>query len=396
MSDPAGTVTKVRVQLVCQFGGPVRGISPYGDALSAALMTLPGMEIEAVDYKSVYPGILHPARTGHHRGSGSLAWYNPASWYRVASDPGDVLHLQHWAPQLASYLWPLVRLAKWSGKKVVITVHNPRPHERTGLFDMVERRMLCSADALIAHGRVSSELLSERLGEECPPVHSIPHGMDVCPEPTAATTADFERLGFKSGVPRVLLFGNLRPYKGVDVLLDAWQLVSAALPEARLVIAGQLWSGKRRAANAIARVLGTGASEPSRLSRRLVTGNMPAGVEVREGFLDDSEIDALIRTSCVVVFPYLHFSGQSGAACRAAAMGKPVLVGKVGCLPDLVVDESWLVEPDDVTGLAEALVSKLSVPEVLAPAGARQLAKIRDLDWSVVAKAHAAVYRSLA
>lgn len=386
----------MRVQMVCQFGAPIRGLSPYADALQTHLANVHGLELEVVDFRSAYPSLLHPAERGGIQGHGELHWARPLTWVRVARRPADVLHIQHWAAPLATYLWPLAAMARHYGKRVVVTVHNPRSHEAAGRFGFFEDRLLRSADALVVHGQIARQDVARRLGASSPPVTVIAHGVNPLPSPVRARVGDYQYLGLSPDRRYVLLFGNLRGYKGVDVLLAAWAKARRDLPNVDLIIAGRLWGGNggllRRLA---ARLVGT-ASEADRLRDNLKYPDLLHNVTIREGFQSDAEIDALIRISALTVFPYRHFSGQSGAACRAAAMGRPVLVSRVGALPDLTIDDTWQMWPGNVDELAHKLIEKLCDPAIAIAAAVKQLDTIRACDWRNVARQHMRLYESLA
>lgn len=386
----------MRVQLVCQFGSPVRGLSPYADALLEHLQRIEGLSVDPVDFESAYPAIFHPAERGGVHGRGELHWAHPWTWSRVARRPADVMHIQHWAAPLSVYLWPLANMARKSGKRLVITVHNPSAHEKSGGFQIVEDKFLRRADVLLVHGENASRHLRQRLGANSPPVHVIAHGLKPEKEPAVAVADDYHRLGLSRERRYVLLFGNLRGYKGVDVLLSAWLKARPQLPDVELVIAGRLWNGRQSVVGrTMARLLGT-AEDANRLQEALANPGSTKGVILREGFQTDEDIDALIRISAMAVFPYRRFSGQSGAACRAASMGRPVLVSRVGALPDLGMDPTWLLTPGDDTELALRLVEKLSDPATAKAAASRQLSRVRLYDWGSVARAHMKIYRELA
>ncbi|WP_161782346.1 glycosyltransferase [Oleiagrimonas soli] len=385
----------MKVQLVCQFGEPVRGVSPYGDALLAALLESGGVEVEPVDYRAAYPGVLHPAGTEGGRGPGELSWYSPESWRRVANSPADIMHIQHWAPPLACYLWPLASMARRRGKRIVVTVHNPHPHEQAGTFKRIEDRLLRSADVLLAHGARGVQSLRDRLGADAPAVCQVAHGMHVRTEPVVATDADYARLGLDVHRRNVLLFGNLRGYKGLDVLLEAWKSASEQLAGTRLIIAGRFWSGKRHLLSRLsARLLGM-SEHAERLQTLLLEARSSGNVMLWEGFHSDADLDALIRVSSFAVFPYLRFSGQSGAACRAAEQGRPVLVSHVGGLPELAIDNSWVCIPGDSQMLADKLVEKVMQTSESRGCDQRQLDMVRCFDWARVADDHGAIYREL-
>lgn len=386
-----------RVQLVCQFGQPVRGLSPYGDALFGSMPREEGLQVDKVDFASAYPSALHPAERGGAKGpGGALHWASPLSWNQVARAPADVIHIQHWAPPLSSYLWPLAAMAHRRGKKVLVTVHNPLPHEKSGMFRMLEDRLLRSADALVVHGEAAREDVLRRLGHRTPPVHVVPHGLAPLRQPSPASEQDYRRLGLSPSRRHVLLFGNLRGYKGLDVLLEAWSSVRSELDDVVLVIAGRLWGGRQGIGGRLAASLAGTGEEAAGIQAMLEGRALRDRIVLLEGFQSDEDIDALIRVSALSVFPYRRLSGQSGAACRAAAMGCPVLVSRVGALPDLAIDDTWIVRPGDADELARRLLEKLRAPDTLAVAGQLQLRAVSGYDWPTIARMHLDLYRSLA
>jgi glycosyltransferase involved in cell wall biosynthesis len=386
----------MRIQMVCQFGLPVRGLSPYADALLEHLSDIKGLEVEKVDFSAAYPRMLHPAEQVGVKEHGELHWARPWTWLQVARRSADLMHIQHWAAPLSLYLWPLAAAARRHGKRVLITVHNPAPHEKAGIFRMLEDRLLRSADGLLVHGNQARDHILQRLGANAPPVHVVPHGLNPLAAPGSATADDYRRVGLSPRLRYVLIFGNLRGYKGVDLLLAAWRIVRSELEDVALVIAGRLWNGRRGLVGRLAaRLIGT-ADEAARLEAMLGAVGQDDRMILREGFQSDQDIDALIRISALAVFPYSKLSGQSGAACRAAAMGCPVLVGRVGALPDLAIDDSWTLVPGDENDLARRLIEKMQDPSTTASAAFRQLLALRDYDWRKVARSHMELYRSLA
>lgn len=384
------------IQLISQFGQPVRGVSPYSDGLLAGLRNLAVAEIKTVDYSSAYPGVLHPAGAYRANTGGMLSWYSPGSWRAVAEQTQGVMHIQHWAQPLAVYLWQLVRMAKQNGRRVVVTVHNPVAHESIGLFTHFERRFLGSADLLLAHGEAGCEILRKRFGPNGPEVRCVGHGMTVMARPVVAADGDYSCLNLDPSCRHVVLFGNLRGYKGVDVLLDAWSQVRESLPDVRLVIAGRLWNGRGSLLGRASAALLGAAADAHKVQSMLASKERMRGVILREGFQRDEDIDALLRICEFAVFPYRRFTAQSGAACRAAACGRPLLVSRVGALPDLAIDESWIVDPGDSAALAARMLDKLSAPRIAQAARCAQLDKVRKYGWETIARDHLAAYRELA
>lgn len=383
------------VLMVSQFGQPVRGVSPYADALLASLQTEQTITVHPIDYLAPYPHMLHPGSGAMVRGPGELHWSNPVSWRRVTQIKADIIHIQHWLAPMACYLAPMASMARRHGKKVVITVHNPEAHETLRWTQLFEQWLLSKADALITHDACGAAVLQERISGQDLPNHIIPHGIRVAAQPTTIQDEDYQRCGLNPARRYICIFGNLRGYKGIDVLLTAWEKVTKRLPDIDLVIAGRLWTGQeRRSARLAARVLGTD-SYAKHLRNTLADPSLVSRVHLHEGFMPDTTIDALLRIVELAVFPYLRFSSQSGAACRAAGTGCPVLVSDVGGLPDLAIDAQWVVPPGDTERLASTLCQLLKDPAQLRAARQIQLKRISLFDWSKIAMAHRTLYREL-
>jgi len=385
----------LKVQLVCQFGQPIRGLSPYGDPLLEALKRASPDTVEAVDFKAAYPGFLHPAVRGGIAGHGELHWGNPASWFRVAGRSADVIHLQHWSAPLSSYYLAIAVSARRRGKVVAVSVHNPEHHESVPGLSALEGRFLKSVDALVVHEKRAVDILRMRLGKACPPLYVIPHGVQLHSDRENHSIDGYRRLGLDPVRRYVVMFGNLRGYKGVSVLLDAWMRVAKTFDDVDLVIAGRLWDGRTRAGARLASWL-LGGRNSEDLKEQLSLVEATNRVHLREGFIPDEEIDFLLDMAQLAVFPYERFASQSGAACRAAGRGCPVLVTDVGGLPELAIDSSWVVEPSCSIALSSALAEKLSTNgEHRQPLRQSQRARVGAMRWSEVARDHLDLYAEL-
>jgi glycosyltransferase involved in cell wall biosynthesis len=202
-----------------------------------------------------------------------------------------------------------------------------------------------------------------------------------------------EKLGLDNNVKYITIFGNLRGYKGVGLLLNAWKVVVLEHPDVRLIIGGRLWTGQDFLSKVGAVLSGT-RHQSLALADELRDLVKQGKILYFPGFLPDEMIDSLVRVSEFSVFPYEKFESQSGAACRAVGLGSPVLVSSVGGLPDLVIDESWIVEPGNLDDLIETL--KLKIMD--SKKGLEQVdlgEKLYFMSASAVAKATAELYLNL-
>jgi glycosyltransferase involved in cell wall biosynthesis len=384
------------VTMLSAFGPSVRGVSPYSDQLVAALDSGNDVTISPLDFESIYPAFLVPARTdGHGQIDNAVVhWGHPASWKRAAVLSDPVMHIQYWTVLSAFYLSGIAKQLHKHDKKCVITVHNPEPHETIPLFGRFEKKLLNLADRLIVHSESEKELLCARSPDLADKIRVIPHGI-VSHAPVAAGSADYELAGLTPERRYVLIFGNLRGYKGVPTLLRAWRNVIQENSDADLVIAGRFWNKERGAASWLtARMLGTERTAQE-INALLQDGRLSERVILRDQFVPDDVLDALCRLASLAVFPYDRFSGQSGAATRAASWGTPLLVSNVGGLPGLAINSDYIFEPGADRELARIMLQLLAAPEQPGSVRQKQHAHNEQFCWDKIAAQHAAVYREI-
>jgi glycosyltransferase involved in cell wall biosynthesis len=230
---------------------------------------------------------------------------------------------------------------------LVLTLHNTnfsrfgvgtRLQQETGI-----RAALKHFRALIVHSNFSKQKIVERNWMPPENVHVVPHGpLDYYrgltslnqPAPQQDRQQDNE----------VLFFGNIEPYKGVDLLLRAFAaLPPALLNQSRLRIAGRP---------------GRGTSELQTLSDTLGIQNR---VIWQLGFVAEKEVAGLFRSATLAVLPYREID-QSGVLMTAIAFDKAIIATRVGGIPETIRDQvhGLLVEPGNIPQLTGALCSLLS------------------------------------
>jgi glycosyltransferase involved in cell wall biosynthesis len=368
----------VRVQLV----DPSAFTPPYDRALAAALAR-GGADVELVTSRFLY-GPVPPAegyvvredfyrrtaRRGLHargRMALKLAEHVPDMLrYRRHAASADVVHWQWLTVQ------PLdVRLLPRK-RPQLLTAHDVLPREpRPGQL-AATRRLVERMDAVVVHSEHGAERLRGELGVEAGRVRVIPHGaFDYLTrleheEPLPPELAAVEG-------PVILFFGLLRPYKGLDVLLEAFRDVQGA----------ELWI----------------AGNPRMPLEPLEDAARRAGGTVRfiPRFVRDAEIPALMRRADVVVLPYREID-QSGVLYAALPFGKPLVLSDVGGFSELAERHgaASLVPPGDPAALAAELGRLLADPEARERLGAaaRQAAE-GAYSWDSVAELTLALYREL-
>jgi glycosyltransferase involved in cell wall biosynthesis len=322
-----------------QFNGAmVRAMAPTGP-------------VDVISWRRMYPPLLYRGQardtssTGHLPTDASfiLDWHDPRTWRRavrrVAAFEAETVLLPWLHPVMAPPYRSILRGLHGRTARVVIC-HNVVPHERVPALGRLTRVALRHADLLVTHAPHQRAEL-ETLGLGSVPVLEAFHPRfdlaGLAPVPSAGERA---RERQRHGNPDLLLlmFGAIRPYKGLDVALDALTLVDRSL-DVRLVVAGRSWE--------------YGALEQE-VRRRSLDGR----VEIRDRFVPDDEAALLFATADASLLPYRSAS-QSGVVQLSFAYGCPVIATRVGGLPAAVDDgvNGILCAPDaaDVAGAIERM-----------------------------------------
>ena len=275
----------------------------------------------------------------------------------LARLPADVIHLQ-WTPV------PWLDVALLPPRPRVLTVHNTAPRSsrlgRDRAFAGVIERM----DALVVHSEYGRRRLLER-GVDPERVHVIAHGAFV-PEPGGSLPPELT----DDGRPVVLMFGLLRPYKGLNTLLAAWTGLERA---------AQLW------------IVGRPMME---------LPPMPAGVSLVPRYVSVGESSALRRRADVIVLPYEPDETIDGSGVLAAALGAgcAAVVSAVGGLAETAADTgaALAVPPGDPVALRAALAGLVGHPAARDElARAARAAADGRYSWTAVAERTLALYAAL-
>jgi glycosyltransferase involved in cell wall biosynthesis len=279
--------------------------------------------------------------------------------YRRHARAADVRHYQ-WLP-----LEPIDTLLLPPTRPRVFTLHNVRRRGSGRVKAAVTRRLARQMDALVVHSRDAAEHLRDWFRADASRIHHIPHGaLDYLTRLPEREVPPTDR-------PVVLWFGSIRPYKGVDTLLAAFQEVE----EAELWIVGK-------------------PEVPMAPLYRLAA---PGRVRFVERFVPDAELASYLRRADLVALPY-RIIDQSGVLFSALAFGKPIVMTSVGGFPEVAEEHraARLVPPGDPEALAATINELLGDPDArasLAAAAARAAAG--PYSWDRIAEQTLALYRSL-
>ena len=329
-------------------GGIAQHTTELAHRLAAA-----GHDVDLWSWSEQYPQRLYPGQQRvpddapelavYPRTSYPLSWRRPDGWLRAGRRMAsyDVAVVVVVTPvQAPAYLVMLASLRRRA--RVVALCHNVLPHEPSRVDIPLTKAVLGRADAVIVHS-AEEKAKAQQLTRSEVVVTPLPP-LALTAEPGVGPSAGLSRPRTKFGDDRRLLFfGMVRRYKGLDVLLRAL----AEVPDVALTVAGEFWEDEA-ATRALITELGIGDR-----------------VRIRSGYVPASEVPELFALADALALPY-RSSTASAHAYIAHSYGVPVVGTTVGSIPDQVRDgvDGLLVAPEDPAALAAA-IRRLYEPGVL-------------------------------
>jgi glycosyltransferase involved in cell wall biosynthesis len=336
-----------RMTVIAAVQPLVTGAAHFNTAMVAALRERAAVDV--ISWRRMYPPLLYRGPLSDDNATRRtedaafvLDWHDPRTWreatQRLSEYQPDVLVMPWLHPVAAAqYRWLLRKAPR--GACRVIVCHNVTPHEPFRGAALLTRAALRHADLFVTHSRRQrAELAALGLGR-VPTIEAFhPRfvASDLAALPaTGAISAERRR----QGNPELLLlcFGAIRPYKGVDLALEALALVDPAL-SVRLVVAGRFWSNE------------------STYRRQVERLGLQRRVELMNRYVPDDEAGLLFAAADAALLPYRSAS-QSGVVQLAYAHGRPVIATAVGGLPEAVTDgeDGLLCAKDDPQAMARAI-----------------------------------------
>jgi len=352
---------------------------PYDHALCAA-MARQGAQVTLATSRFAYGQAPLPEGYGRryvfYRRAGGPAGSTRRRVGKLAQHVPDMLRLRAFARQfdVVHFQWLDVQ---WVDRHllpdppVVLTAHDLLPREPRPGQARAQRALYEQVQAVIVHSDFGRRQLVSGEGVAPEKVHVVRHGaLAHLAEPRAEQPLPPELARVEA--PVVLFFGLLRPYKGLEVLLEAWR----GIKDAELWIVGR-----------------------PRMPLPPLRAQAPAGVRFVPRFVSDQELPAYFRRAEVIVLPYLRTErfDQSGVLAAALAFGKAAVVSDIGGFSEIAAaGAAELVAPGDTAALHDAIRSLLGDPAARARlARAASAAAAGPFSWEQAARATLEVYRQV-
>jgi glycosyltransferase involved in cell wall biosynthesis len=346
------------------------GISHSGAQLTAALRKA-GHDVEIISWAAQYPRLLYK---GSARDKGAVApegaqfvmrWWAPWSWWLAGRHArrADLLVLPWVTPaQAPAYC---VVLAASSRVPRLVVVHNPYPHEPRALDTMLTRVVLRQADVLLAHSAAAAASISSLAPDVSVETAALPPTLAITPQPLPPHPP------FKA-----LFFGLVRPYKGLDIAIDALEILRSRGVPIELTVAGEFW-------------------EPvDPWNARIAAAGLTDAVHLHPGYVPDAEVSALLAAHHIVFAPY-RSATQSAVVPLAWAAGRPTVATPVGGLVEQIRDGENGVLATAATGAAFADAVTTAIDNLDSLASGSRDAALTAPTWDAVARVVESVARRL-
>jgi glycosyltransferase involved in cell wall biosynthesis len=321
------------------------GIAQFNASLCRALLEQ-GHALKAYTFSRQYPEFLFPGKTQKVGAADAadpfpaevlLDSVGPWTWgrtaRRIAEDQPELLLMKYWMSFFSPSLGAVAARLRAKGTRVVTVLDNVLPHERR-FFDVpLTRRFLERNDGFVVMSR-SVEADLDRFRPQAPRLY---HGHPVYDHFGEALDRQQARaeLGWAEDETVLLFFGFVRAYKGLDVLLEAFDRLEGKY---RLVVAGEPYM------------------DVASLEARVQASPRRANIDLRFRYIPDDETRLLFSAADACILPYKSAT-QSGIALIAYQFRLPLVVTATGGLGEYVKDgeNGILVERAEPALLAEGI-----------------------------------------
>ena len=346
------------------------GIAQHTTMMRRALVGV--ADVKAFSFSRQYPKILFPGESD--RDPAFAGHSEPGTSYRIDSvNPltwsAAVREIREWAPDLVVIPWWTIYFVpcfgyiagrlRAAGIPVVFVCHNVIEHESAPWRVALARRVLRAGSGFVVHTGIDEQNLlallpGARIARHAHPVY------EQFPPADESMVAEHEL--------ELLFFGFVRPYKGLDLLIEAVALVPASV-DLRLTVAGEFWNG------------------PDATMARIEELGVADRIEVHAGYMTEDQVAGYFGRAHAAMLPYRSATG-SGVVAVAYNYDVPVVVTRVGGLPDVVEDgmTGYVVEPDSPEALAAA-IEQLATADIQAMRAAVATYKREHLSWEGLGRA---------
>ena len=308
--------------------------------------------VDVINYSRQYPDFLFPGQTQYLENKSeierSYRWIdsiNPLTWFktgnRLAKKQYDLVIFRFWNPFFAPALGVIAGVMKKKSPKTKLMslCDNILPHDKTPLGDFLTTYLFQKLDGHIVQSSQTEKELLEVVDDPIYEKRFHPIYTNF-PKKIDKITAR-KKLGL-SAKNIILYFGIIRDYKGFDILLNAIAELKDSGLDFHLLAGGECYGSDEKYTQLISNL------------------DISDYITWHNKYIPDSEVSNYFSAADVVALPY-RTASQSGVTQMAYSYDLPVIVTKVGGLPE-IVDEGqsgFTIEPENPKELANILEKNL-------------------------------------
>lgn len=331
---------------------PLRGggIASFNERLARQFQS-EGHSVIIYTFSLQYPEFLFPGATQYSSEPAPtdinikvcINSINPFNWLKVGNElrklRPDIIIVRYWLPFMGPCLGTILRKVKRNRyTKIICIADNIIPHEKRIGDKQFTKYFIKPVDAFITMSeKVSRDIKIFNISK---PVQQVAHPLyDNFGTPISAIEAR-QWLKIDSTKKVLLFFGFIRKYKGLDILLEAVNILNTKniLNNFILIVAGEFYEESQLYLDQIKRL---GISEV---------------VDLRTHFIPNNEVKYYLCAADVVIQPYRNAT-QSGVTPLAYHFEIPMIVTNVGGLPALVPDgKVGLIAEPNAESIAEKII----------------------------------------
>jgi glycosyltransferase involved in cell wall biosynthesis len=361
-SDCATSEMSPRIGLV----GPTLpyrgGIAQYTTMLHRSLSLR--SRLLTVSFKRQYPNWLYPGKydidpgySGHQEPGVSyvIDSLNPVTWLKayqsLVSHSACAVIIPWWTVFWTPCFGLIANYLKKNDIKVIFLCHNVIEHETAFWREMLIRKVFSKGNIFLVHTNNDANKLMNLQSKARIVVH---------PHPVYNQFPPAKKSLHRRASLELLFFGFVRRYKGLDILLEALNLLKNE--DVFLTVAGEWWHKDKA------------------LRKKIEAKDLQEKIEVIDCYITEEKTSELFTRADVVVLPYRSASG-SGVIPLAYHYSKPVITTSVGGLDEVVDNDvsGRVVRPEDPHALAEVIREFLYAPSINMEQGIEKVA--RHMTW---------------
>lgn len=267
---------------------------------------------------------------------------------------------------------------------VIYTAHNVLPHENGRIDAFLKQLVYMAVNGVIVHSRYIQRKLLDAFHVNAAKTCVIPHGNFslYVPDEAIGPARARQHLGLSPDDRVLLFFGYIRPYKGLELLIDAFATAADRDPRLKLVIAGKPQNEQLA----------------EQYGRQIQATAVAERVLFHDRFIPFEEVALYFTAADLVVLPYRAID-HSGIMHLAYSFGKPVICTPVGDFPEVIEQgrSGYVLESSDAACLADAIATAFGDMQQLAQMGtyARNLGDTR-YSWTEIARRTLHFYEMIA